>query len=84
MIIDVDSRRPLKFKRKVESPEGDDVTIEVKYERLFKHCTICGLMFHEKGSCPTLEQTTRPQTERAWVFTRVQLAHDQADRQPLL
>ena len=40
MLIDVDSRRPLKFKRKVESPEGDAVTIEIKNGRLFKHCTI--------------------------------------------
>ncbi|KAF3540942.1 hypothetical protein F2Q69_00023397 [Brassica cretica] len=32
MRIDVDSRRPLKFKRKVESPEGEEVTIEIKYE----------------------------------------------------
>ncbi|KAH0898910.1 hypothetical protein HID58_048478 [Brassica napus] len=30
MRIDVDSRRPLKFKRKVESPEGEEVTIEIK------------------------------------------------------
>ncbi|KAF3610587.1 hypothetical protein DY000_02047400 [Brassica cretica] len=30
MLIDVDSRRPLKFTRKIESPEGDEVTIEIK------------------------------------------------------
>lgn len=55
MRIDVDSRRPLRFKRKVESPEGEEVTIEIKYEMLFKNCTTCGLMSHEKGHCPTLD-----------------------------
>lgn len=39
MLIDIDSRRPLKFSRKVESHEGEEVTIEIKYEMLFKHCT---------------------------------------------
>lgn len=48
MLIDVDSRRPLKFKRKVQSSEGEEVTIEIKYKMLFKHGTICRLMSHEK------------------------------------
>lgn len=51
MLIDIDSRRPLKFKRKTESPEGDEVTIEIKYDMLFKKCTLCGLLSHEKGYC---------------------------------
>ncbi|KAF3551706.1 hypothetical protein DY000_02004767 [Brassica cretica] len=42
MLIDIDTRRPLKFARKAESPEGDEVTIEIKYEMLFKHCSTCG------------------------------------------
>ena len=84
MLIDVDSRRPLKFTRKIESPEGNEVTIEIKYDRLFKHCTICGLMTHEKGFCPTVESTMRSQTERAGVFARVQLPQDQPSCQPLL
>ncbi|KAF2545826.1 hypothetical protein F2Q70_00021239 [Brassica cretica] len=84
MLIDVDSRRPLKFTRNIESSEGDEVTIEIKYDRLFKHCTICGLMTHEKGYCPTVESTMRPQTERAGVFARVQLPQDQPSCQPLL
>ncbi|KAF3526925.1 hypothetical protein F2Q69_00047670 [Brassica cretica] len=85
MRIDVDSRRPLKFKRKVESSEREEVTIEIKYDMLFKHCTTCGLMSHEKGYCPTLD-TNRPQslTERGDVFARVQLPLEQFGRQPLL
>lgn len=67
MRIEVDSRRPLKFKRKVESPDAENVTIEIKYDMLFKHCTTCGLMSHEKGCCPTMEATPRGQRERGGV-----------------
>ncbi|KAF8087296.1 hypothetical protein N665_0592s0008 [Sinapis alba] len=74
MLIDVDSRQPLKFKRKVESPESEEVTIEIKYDMLFKHCTIHGLMTHEKGFCPT----------RVGVFARLQIPQDQPGHQPLL
>ncbi|CAN6928537.1 unnamed protein product [Brassica oleracea] len=85
MRIDVDSRRPLKFKRKSEPPEREEATIEIKYDMLFKHCTTCGLMSHEKGYCPTLD-TNQPQslTERGDVFAQVQLPLEQSGRQPLL
>ncbi|KAF3576536.1 hypothetical protein DY000_02031364 [Brassica cretica] len=65
MLLDIDSRRPLKFARKAESPEGDEVTIEIKYEMLFKHCSTCGMLTHEKEYCPSLN--------RQGVFARVQL-----------
>ncbi|KAF3527055.1 hypothetical protein F2Q69_00046378 [Brassica cretica] len=81
MLIDVDSRRPLKFKRQVQSPEGDEVTIEIKYEKLFKHCSICGMMTHEKGLCLTMGSHDQAQTERGGVFTHVQLPSSQSPRQ---
>ncbi|KAL0771825.1 hypothetical protein Bca101_036976 [Brassica carinata] len=65
MLLDIDSRRPLKFARKAESPEGDEVTIEIKYEMLFKHCSTCGMLTHEKEYCPSLNCQG--------VFARVQL-----------
>ncbi|KAJ4917282.1 Uncharacterized protein Rs2_02832 [Raphanus sativus] len=78
MLIDVDSRRPLKFSRKVEY-KGDEVTIEIKYDMLFKHCTTCGMMTHEKGYCPTTDIRLRLQTQpvRSDVFSRVQNAQEQ-------
>ncbi|KAG2270359.1 hypothetical protein Bca52824_064914 [Brassica carinata] len=78
MLIDVDTRRPLKFSRKVEY-EGDEVTIEIKYDKLFKHCTICGMLSHEKGYCPSIE-ALQPSLERSDVFTRVQLPVRQSAR----
>lgn len=55
MLIDIDSRKPLKFKRKAEAPEGGEVTMEIKYEKLYKHCSTCGLMTHEKGHCLSVD-----------------------------
>jgi len=76
MLIEVDSRRPLKFSRKVEY-EGDEVTIEIKYDKLFKHCTICGLLSHEKGYCPSMDVRSRLQhVDRPDFFSRVQRAQD--------
>ncbi|KAG2274902.1 hypothetical protein Bca52824_057457 [Brassica carinata] len=72
MLIDIDSRKPLKFSRKVEY-KGDEVTLEIKYDKLFKHCTTCGMLSHEKEYCPTTDVRSRIQPmERRDVFSRVQ------------
>lgn len=75
MLIDIDSRRPLKFSRKVESKDGDEITIEIKYELLFKHCSTCGMLTHEKDFCPSQDTRSRLQTEpeKTGIFTRLQL-----------
>ncbi|KAG2287578.1 hypothetical protein Bca52824_047182 [Brassica carinata] len=73
MLLDIDSRRPLKFTRKAESPKGDEVTIEIKYEMLFKHSSTYGMLTHEKEYCPSLH--------RQGVFTRVQLQEHQPQQQ---
>ena len=61
MLIDIDSWVPLKFKRKVQSPEGEEVTIEIKYDIFFKHCTTCGALSHEKGYCPASSVSSQTQ-----------------------
>ncbi|KAG2265032.1 hypothetical protein Bca52824_072111 [Brassica carinata] len=65
MLVDVDSQRPLKFLRKVESKDGDEVTIEIKYEMLFKHCSTCGMLTHEKDHCPSAQRYTSHNEHRA-------------------
>ncbi|KAJ4888330.1 Uncharacterized protein Rs2_28078 [Raphanus sativus] len=76
MLIDIDSRKPLKFSRKVEY-KGDEVTIEIKYTLFFKHCTTCGMLSHEKGYCPTTDVKSRLQLpERSDVFARMQLPYE--------
>lgn len=59
MLLDIDTRRPLKFSRKAESPEGDEVTIRIKYDMLFKHCSTCGTLTHEKEYCPLFISQSR-------------------------
>lgn len=36
MLIDIDSRKPLIFKRKIASPEGGEESIQIHYVKLFK------------------------------------------------
>ncbi|WZZ60262.1 hypothetical protein YC2023_060369 [Brassica napus] len=71
---------------KIQSPEGEEVTIEIKYDMLFKHCTTCGALSHEKGFCSTNSVSSQTQGQhqgRTGVFARVQLPY-QSSRQPLL
>ncbi|KAF3592930.1 hypothetical protein DY000_02020715 [Brassica cretica] len=84
MLIDVDSRKPLTFTRKIASPEGDEVSIQIHYEKLFKFCKTCGLITHEMAYCPTKESNLRSQVERSGVFARVQLPMADVSRQPSL
>ena len=85
MLIDIDTRRPLKFARKAESPEGDEVTIEIKYEMLFKHCSTCGMLTHEKEYCPSsnIQAMILLQVNRHGVFTRVQVPEVRSQYQPV-
>ncbi|KAF3543946.1 hypothetical protein DY000_02005489 [Brassica cretica] len=85
MLIYIDTRRPLKFARKAESPEEDEVTIEIKYEMLFKHCSTCGMLTHEKKYCPSVNAQARilPPLNRPGVFARVQVPEERAQYQPV-
>lgn len=50
--------------------------MEIKYEKLFKHCSSCGLMSHEKGHCLSVEVSNQQVAERGDVFSRVQIPSD--------
>ena len=73
MLLDIDSRCPLKFARKAESPEGDEVMIKIKYEMFFKHCSTCSMLTHENEYCPSLH--------RQGVFARVQIQEHRPQQQ---
>ncbi|KAL0676576.1 hypothetical protein Bca4012_004557 [Brassica carinata] len=62
LLIDVDTRKPLVFKKKVQSPVGEEVTITIKYDLLFKHCTVCGLLTHEESYCSKKVEMMKAQT----------------------
>lgn len=35
MLIDVNNRKPLMFNRKIASPEGEESSIQIHYDKLF-------------------------------------------------
>ncbi|KAF2536976.1 hypothetical protein F2Q70_00004505 [Brassica cretica] len=84
MLIDVDTRRPLTFKRKIASPEGDEGWIQIHYEKIFKYGKTCGMVTHELALCPTTETTLAIQGAQSDVFSRVQLPANDVSRQSLL
>lgn len=53
---------------------------------LFKHCSTCGSLTHEKGYCPSVVNALmdRNQNARTDVFARVQLPQEQTNHQPFL
>lgn len=75
MLIHFDSRKPLVFSRKVTT-SGGEVTIQISYDLLFKHCSTCGLLSHEKEYCPSMENIQNAQGERIGVFDRVQVPQE--------
>ncbi|KAF2567023.1 hypothetical protein F2Q68_00024567 [Brassica cretica] len=84
MLIDVDTRKPLTFARKIAFPEGEEVSIQIHYDKLFKHCITCRMLTHEKASCPMSLQAVNTQGDRISVFARVQLPMNEVSRQSLL
>ncbi|WZZ14688.1 hypothetical protein YC2023_107777 [Brassica napus] len=84
LLVEVDTRKPLIFNKKVQSPGGDEVTIQFKYEKLFKHCSHCGFLTHEAQNCPKKMEEQRLQAKEAGVFSRVQLPFEPNNRQSLL
>ncbi|KAH0911282.1 hypothetical protein HID58_034603, partial [Brassica napus] len=76
--------KPLVFKKKVQSPVGEEVTITIKYDLLFKHCTVCGLLTHEEPYCSKKVEMMKAQTVKVGVFDRVQLPENNTVRQPIM
>ena len=60
--VAMDSTNPLKFTRKLQTRKMEDITIKLFYEKLFKHCSTCGLMTHEAQDC-----LAKPNTFLLWL-----------------
>lgn len=58
------------------------MTIQIAYDMLFKHCSTCGLLSHEKEYCPSVKETSQSQAQedRIGVFQRVQDLQDNVGR----
>ncbi|KAH0853275.1 LOW QUALITY PROTEIN: hypothetical protein HID58_093345 [Brassica napus] len=82
MLIDVDTRQPLTFTRKIASPGGEEVSIQIHYDKLFKHCSSCGMLTHEVAYCPMKFPVGKDRVERTGVFERLPTVA--TSREPLL
>ncbi|WZZ34893.1 hypothetical protein YC2023_018294 [Brassica napus] len=68
----IDSSNPLKFTRKLQTRNKEDINIKLHYEMLFKHCTGCDLMSH--GTQDFLKKAIalqNLQVPRETIFDRV-------------
>lgn len=70
--VPMDSNKPLKFYRTLQTRNKEDIKIKLFYEKLFKHCTTCSLMSHESQDCPKKQPVVLEQpVARDTVFDRV-------------
>ena len=52
--VEVDGFKPLVFTVKVDFEEGVEVTVALRYEKLFGFCRECYMLTHEQSRCPPL------------------------------
>ncbi|KAF8116421.1 hypothetical protein N665_0018s0031 [Sinapis alba] len=76
--------KPLVFTKKILSPEADDVSIKISYDKIFKHYTTCGMMTHDITTCLKKDLGTISRVERPGVFSRVPLPFGEPVQQPFL
>lgn len=80
--VEMNSSKPLKFTRKLQTRNKEDIIIKLHYEKLFKHCTTCGLMSHEASDC-SLKQISEPNLQaptRETFFDRVRSNSSMVDQ----
>lgn len=61
--VDIDTRKPLRFSRKIKSKDWE-ISIQFKYDLLFKHCTYCGFLTHEFGHCEKKLSDVRAEVQK--------------------
>ncbi|KAF8087118.1 hypothetical protein N665_0598s0002 [Sinapis alba] len=72
LLIDINSRKSLVFTKEIASPSGEEATIKFSYEKIFKHCSSCGMMTHELAQCPNKVLESSIKRGRMDVFSRIQ------------
>lgn len=60
--VQVNAFRPLIMKKTIQASTGREMTLELEYERLDKHCFFCLSLTHEEKFCNTKPQTKEKDT----------------------
>lgn len=67
--VEVDGFKPLVFSVAVEFEEGVEITMGLRYEKLFGFCKECFCRTHEQARCPELIKEGRGYSEGSGFWT---------------
>ncbi|CAE5959974.1 unnamed protein product [Arabidopsis arenosa] len=59
VLVAVNVTKPLKFKKRVLTDNGEEVMVSLTYEKLFRYCFTCHLISHEERDCPHLSENQK-------------------------
>ncbi|KAG7552634.1 hypothetical protein ISN45_Aa06g032300 [Arabidopsis thaliana x Arabidopsis arenosa] len=59
VLVSVNVTKPLKFKKRVLTDNGEEVMVSLTYEKLFRFCFTCNMISHEERDCPHLSETQK-------------------------
>ncbi|XP_024015813.1 uncharacterized protein At4g02000-like [Eutrema salsugineum] len=57
--VTVDDSRSLFMERRDQFDNGDEVSVTLQYERLYRYCFTCNMILHEERNCPLLSDRER-------------------------
>lgn len=60
--------------------EGNEITIQIKDDRLFKYCSYCGIISHEVSSCEKKVADLYVESQKMNVFSRVDISPKPAQK----
>ncbi|KAJ4913164.1 Uncharacterized protein Rs2_07785 [Raphanus sativus] len=61
--INIDCLSNLEMQLPIQLPSGEELNVDLEYEKLEKHCFYCFSLFHEEDNCPTKPVSQREQTQ---------------------
>lgn len=64
--IKLDTRKPLKRKKKIMCKNGKEFTVNCKYERLGDFCFVCGMISHTERFCKRFLTNRNDELNREW------------------
>ncbi|CAE6205144.1 unnamed protein product [Arabidopsis arenosa] len=63
VLVAVNVTKPLKFKKRVVTDNGKEVTVSLIYEKLYRFCFACNMISHEERDCPHLTENQKQQNK---------------------
>ncbi|KAJ4910560.1 hypothetical protein Rs2_05181 [Raphanus sativus] len=54
--VEVDGFKPMVFSMEIDFEEGVEITVALRYEKLFGFCRECSRLTHEQARCPSLKK----------------------------